>query len=104
VLIGWDRHKLQLYSEDAEVRKGKVESADLDVFYWHLLSEFWAIKGGANYFYKPSHRPYWQPGIGIEGTFPYFIDTNLRTYLHRGSVKFGLQLSRDTQRTKQFLW
>jgi CopA family copper-resistance protein len=97
ILVGWDKHKLQLYSEDAEIRKGKVESADLDVFYWHLLSEFWAIKGGANYFYKPSHRPYWQPGIGIEGTFPYFIDTNLRTYLHEGSVKFDLQLSRDTQ-------
>ncbi|MBS0271891.1 MAG: copper resistance system multicopper oxidase [Proteobacteria bacterium] len=97
VLVGWDKHRLQFYSEDAEIRKGKVESADLDVFYWHLLSEFWAIKGGANYFYKPSHRPYWQPGIGIEGMFPYFIDTNFRTYLHEGSVKFDLQLSRDTQ-------
>jgi len=97
VLVGWDKNKLQLYSEDAEIRKGKVESADLDIFYWHLLSEFWAIKGGANYLYKPSHRPYWQPGVGIEGLFPYFIYTNLRTYLHEESVKFDLQISRDTQ-------
>lgn len=98
-LFGWDEHKLQFYSEDAEIRKGKVEEADLDMFYWYLLSEFWAIKGGANYVYKPSHRPYWQPGIGIEGLFPYFISTNLRTYLHEGSVKFDLQINRDTQLT-----
>lgn len=98
-LVGGDNHKLQLYSEDAEIRKGKVENADLDVFYWYLLSEFWALKGGANYVYKPSHRPYWQPGLGIEGLFPYFIYTYLRTYLHEGSVKFDLQVNRDTQLT-----
>ena len=102
ILMGWDKHKLQLYSEDAEIRKGKVESADLDISYWYLLSEFWAIKGGANYFYKPSHHPYWQPMVGIEGLFPYFIYTNLRTYLHEGSVKFDLQISRDTQLVHNF--
>lgn len=95
--VGYDRQKLQLYSEDAEIRRGKVESADLDIFYWHLLSEFWAVKGGANFVYKPAHKPYWRPGIGIEGLFLYFISTNLRTYLHNGSVNFDLQLSRDTQ-------
>jgi len=101
-LFGWDEHKLQLYSEDAEIRKGKVEEADLDMFYWYLLSEFWAIKGGTNYVYKPSHHPYWQPGIGIEGLFPYFIHTNLRTYLHEGSVKFDIQVNRDTQISHNF--
>lgn len=101
-LFGWDEHKLQLYSEDAQIRKGKVEEADLDIFYWYLLSEFWAIKGGANYVYKPSHRPYWQPGVGIEGLFPYFIYTYLRTYLHEGSVKFDLQVNRDTQIAHNF--
>jgi FtsP/CotA-like multicopper oxidase with cupredoxin domain len=100
--FGWDRQKLQLYSEDAEIRKGKVESADLDIFYWHLLSEFWAVKGGANFVYKPAHKSYWQPGIGIEGLFPYFIATNLRTYFHEGGVKFDLQLSRDTQLSHNF--
>lgn len=101
-LFGWDEHKLQLYSEDAEIRKGKVEEADLDIFYWYLLSEFWAIKGGANYVYKPSHHPYWQPGVGIEGLFPFFIYTNLRTYLHEGSVKFDIQVNRDTQIAHNF--
>lgn len=103
-LVGWDKHKLQFYSEDAEIRKGKVENADLDIFYWHPLSEFWNIKGGANYVYKPSRHPYWQPGVGIEGLFPYFIYTYFRAYLHEESVKFDLQISRDTQLTdKLFL-
>lgn len=97
ILAGNDRHKLQLYSEDAELRKGKVEEADLDIFYWYGFSEFWSIKGGANYVYKPSRQPYFQPGVGIEGMFPYFIATNLRLYLHEGSAKADLQLSRDTQ-------
>lgn len=96
-LMGSDNHKLQLYTQDAEIMKGKVENADLDVFYWRPISEFWVIKGGANYFYRPAQTPYWQPGVGIEGLMPYFIDTNVRVYFHRGSTKADIQLSRDTQ-------
>lgn len=99
-LIGPDYHKLQLTMEDAEIRDGKVENADVDIFYWHLISEFWAIKGGANYVYRPA--AYWQPGIGIEGLAPYFIDTNLRAYWHAGSAKLDVQLSRDSQITNNF--
>jgi uncharacterized protein involved in copper resistance len=40
--------------------------------------------------------------VGVEGLFPYFIYTNLRTYLHEGSVKFDLQVSRDTQLAHNF--
>lgn len=101
-LYGNDYNKLELFSEDGEVRKGKVEEADLDIFYWRLISQFWAIKGGVNYFYRPAKRPYWQPGIGIEGLMPYFIDTNIRLYLHSGSIKLDTILSRDTQLTNNF--
>lgn len=102
-LYGGDYNKLELFSNDAELNQGKVEAADLDIFYWRLISQFWAIKGGANYFNQPSQAPYWQPGIGIEGLMPYFIDTDERTYYHEGSVKFDLELSRDTQITNNFL-
>ncbi|HAU2406564.1 TPA: multicopper oxidase domain-containing protein [Legionella pneumophila] len=101
-LYGPDYHKLELYTEDAEVNKGSIEYADMDVFYWHLISQFWAIKGGVNYFYRPG-GPYWQPGIGIEGLAPYFIDTNIRSYYYQGSVKLDVQLSRDTQLFNNFL-
>jgi len=100
-LTGGDFNKLELYSEDAEMRKGIVESADADIFCWHLLDQYWAIKAGANYFYRPAETPYWQPGIGIEGLAPYFIDTNIRTYYHSGSEKFDIQLSRDSQITNK---
>jgi len=101
-LFGNDYHKLELYTNDAEINKGVIDQADLDVFYWHLISQFWAIKGGANYVYRPAKTPYLQPGAGIEGLTPYFIDTNLRTYYHSGSVKLDLELSRDTQITHYF--
>ncbi|KTD79449.1 multicopper oxidase [Legionella waltersii] len=102
-LYGPDYNKLELYTNEAEVFKGNLENADIDVFYWHLINQFWAVKGGANYFNKPSMTPYWQPGIGIEGLMPYFIDTNARVYFYGGSVKLDLELSRDTQLFNNFL-
>jgi len=102
-LYGSDYNKLELFSNDAEIKKGKVDNADLDIFYWHLISQFWSIKGGANYFYRPAMKPYWQPGFGLEGLMPYFIDTDVRGYYHRGSAKLDIELSRDTQITNNFL-
>lgn len=100
-LYGGDYKKLELNMKDAEVKKGTIETADLDIFYWYLLNQFWAVKAGINYVYRPT--PYWQPGIGIEGLMAYFIDTDLRAYYHEGSLKFNLELSRDTQITNNFL-
>lgn len=101
-LYGPDYNKLELFSNDAEMDKGTVTSADMDIFYWHLLSQFWAIKGGMNYFYRPAGTPYWQPGIGIEGLMPYFIDTDVRGYEHAGSAKLDAEFARDTQITNNF--
>lgn len=101
-LYGGDYNKLELFTNDAELNQGKIENADLDIFYWHLINQFWAIKAGANYFYRPTETPYWQPGVGIEGLMPYFIDTNVRSYYHSGSAKLDVDLSRDTQITNNF--
>ncbi|QMT60880.1 multicopper oxidase domain-containing protein [Legionella sp. PC997] len=101
-LYGPDYNKLELFANDAELSEGEVENADIDIFYWHQISQFWAIKGGANYFNRPAVSPYWQPGIGVEGIMPYFIATNLRNYYYKGSAKFDLELSRDTQITNNF--
>jgi len=98
-LYGPDYNKLELFTNDAEIKKGTVENADIDIFYWHLISQFWAMKGGVNYFYRPANAPYWQPGIGIEGLMPYFIDTDIRGYFYSGSAKLDAELSRDTQIT-----
>ncbi|MGD9591480.1 MAG: copper resistance protein B, partial [Candidatus Berkiella sp.] len=57
---------------------------------------------GVNYFYRPSDSPYLQPGIGIEGMMPYFIETDLRAYFHEGSFKADLEFMRDTQITNNF--
>lgn len=101
-LYGSDYNKLELFTNDAEMNQGSIENADIDIFYWHLISQFWALKGGINYFYRPAGTPYWQPGIGIEGLMPYFIDTDARGYFYRGSVKLDIELSRDTQITNNF--
>ncbi len=127
-LYGLDYHKLELFINDAEMKKGSVENFDMDIFYWHPISQFWAIKGGANLYYRPpfecnekeqsnsNHeqqnnnscrlaqhsKTYWQPGIGLEGLLPYFIATDIRTYYHSGSAKFDIELSRDTQITNNF--
>jgi FtsP/CotA-like multicopper oxidase with cupredoxin domain/uncharacterized protein involved in copper resistance len=101
-LYGGDYNKLELFSDDGEINKGSIENANADIFYWHLISQFWAIKGGANYTYRPAGTPYWQPGVGIEGLMPYFIDTNMRVYYHDGSAIADIELSRDSQITDNF--
>lgn len=100
-LYGPDYHKLELFMNDAEANNG-VENADLDIFYWHPISQFWAVKGGVNYFYRPATSPYWQPGMGIEGLMPFFIDTDVRAYYYGGSAKLDIELNRDTQITNNF--
>lgn len=101
-LYGPDYNKLQLFMNDAEFEKGTVQNADMDIFYWHLLDQFWSVKGGVNYYYRPAGKPYWQPGIGIEGLMPYFIDTDVRGYFSRGSAKIDIELERDSQITNNF--
>ncbi len=101
-LYGKDYHKLELFINDAEIIKASVENADVDIFYWHLLNQFWAIKGGVNYVYRPSSSPSWQVGIGVEGLLPYFIDLHMRGYSDGSSAKLDVELSRDTQITNNF--
>lgn len=102
-MYGPDYNKLQLFINDAEADHGTVDFADIDVFYWRLMGQFWSLKGGANYSYRPALTPYWQPGIGLEALLPYFIDTDVRGYYHSGSAKLDVELSRDTQITNNFL-
>lgn len=99
---GYDYNKLELLIKDATINQDTVEDGNIDVFYWHLIAQFWAVKGGANYFYQPVKKSYWQPGIGIEGLMPYFIATDIRSYYYGGSTKVDLELSRDTQITNNF--
>ncbi len=101
-LMGTDDDKLNLYTNEAEMRNDVVQNADMDIFYWHAISEFWAIKGGVNYVYRPADTPYLQPGVGIEGLMPYFIDTNIRAYAHDGSAKLDAEFTRDTQISNNF--
>ena len=101
-LYGGDYNKLKLNAENVEIEKGKVTDLNLDIFYWRLMSQFWAVEGGINYVNQPAYHPYWQPGVGIDGVMPYFIDTELRTYFYAGSVKFDIEFSRDTQITNNF--
>lgn len=101
-MYGGDYNKLKLNAENAEIEKGSITDLDLDIFYWRLLSQFWAVEGGVNYFNQPAYHPYWQPGIGVDGTMPYFIDTQLRAYFYQGSIKFDAELSRDIQITNNF--
>lgn len=101
-LYGNDYHKLELYTNDAQTYRGQLENADIDIFYWHLVSQFWAIKGGINYFNQPAQRPYLQIGLGVEGMLPYFINVDLRNYFYNGSMKLDLEISRDTQISNNF--
>lgn len=103
-LLGTKSNKIELYSNEAELSPEGMQYADIDIFYWHLISPHWAIKGGGNYFYRPTNTtPYWQPGIGLEGTTPiYPIDTNIRVYEHESRVKLDAEFIHDFNITNTF--
>jgi hypothetical protein len=46
---------LQLFINDAEMGKCQIKNTDVDIFFWHQISQFGALKGGVNYFYRPGH-------------------------------------------------
>ncbi len=92
-MVGGDYNKIQLYTDQAQFTRGTLTDADVDIFAWHLLNNFWAIKGGANYDYRPGG--YWQPGAGLEGTLPFFIAANIRSYWHDGSGEIDADFSRN---------
>lgn len=96
-MYGGDYNKIQLYTNQAQFTRGTLTYADVDIFAWHMLNNFWAIKGGANYSYKPT--AYWQPGAGIEATLPFFIGANIRTYWHDGSGQINAIFSRNISLT-----
>lgn len=92
-MYGDDYNKIQLYTDQAQFTRGTLTDADLDIFAWHLLNNSWAIKGGANYSYRPA--TYWQPGAGLEGTLPFFIAADIRSYWHDGSGEVEADFSRN---------
>ncbi len=101
-LMGTDFNKFQIFMNQMEINDGTIDSADVDFFYYRPISQFWALKGGLNYTYRPAETPYVQPGIGIEGLAPFFIDTNVRAYYHDDSAKLDIELNRATQITNNF--
>lgn len=101
-LYGGDFNKLEVFINDAELHQGHIEQADADIFYWHLMNQFWVVKGGMNYHNRPARTPYWQPGLGIFGLAPYYIGVDARAYYYSGAAQLDLELSRDTQITNNF--
>lgn len=92
-MVGGDYNKIQLYTDQAQFTRGTLTDAGVDIFAWHLLNNFWAIKGGVNYSYRPA--AYWQPGAGLEGTLPFFIAADIRSYWHDGSGEVDADFSRN---------
>lgn len=95
-LWGSDYNKILLLVKDAEMTKGTLDDANADLFYYRTISQFWAVKFGLNAVFRPTAITYYQPGFGIEGTMPYFIDTDLRFYDYAGAFKADMEFSRNT--------
>lgn len=55
-----------------------MTDADLDIFYWHLINQFWAINRVRIILINRLKRLVGKPGIGIEGLMPYFAAYVLR--------------------------
>jgi len=100
-LLGKGYNRFQILMKETKIDNDDGTDGDTDFFYWRLVSPFWAIKGGGNIVYDSGSNTYFQPGIGLEGTFPFSINVDFRIYSRKGSFKFDLDFNRATRLYKK---
>lgn len=89
--IGRDLNKLWIKSEGSRVENktdGKVEA-----FWSHVVSPFWDVQLGARRDFGKGASRNWA-AIGVQGTAPYNIDTQITTYVG-GSGRTALALKAE---------
>lgn len=85
---------------DLEAVDGELEEAQVQVLYNHAISPFWDMQAGVRRDFKPAQRTW--AALGVQGTAPYFIDTNASLFLGKsGQVALGLSAEKELMLTQK---
>jgi copper resistance protein B len=77
--IGTDMHRLWLRSE-GERKRGRTESADIEVLYGHPVSRWWDLVAGVRHDIAPGRDQNFA-AIGVTGMAPYKFEVEATAYL-----------------------
>lgn len=71
--VGYDLHKIYLYSEGEKPKNGNAESEN-QLVYSHAIAPYWDIQFGIDYDKTPESDRTWGV-IAMQGLAPYFFET-----------------------------
>lgn len=78
--VGGDFNKLWLKTEGERVNGSGVESAEVQILYSRLISDFWDFQAGIRYDFKPEPERAFAV-IGVEGLAPYRFETSAALFV-----------------------
>lgn len=78
--VGGDYEKLWLKTEGAKRIGGKVEDAETQLLYSHLLTDFFDMQAGVRYDPEPHPRRGYAV-LGIQGLAPYYFESDAALFL-----------------------
>lgn len=87
---------------DLEAVDGELEEAQVQVLYNRAISPFWDAQVGVRRDFKPAQRTW--AVLGVQGTAPYFIDTNASLFLgESGQAALNVSAEKEVMLTQKTL-
>lgn len=103
--IGGDYDRVWIYAEGKKPRNGKLEDADLQVLYGHLVAPFWDVQVGLRYAKPlPGGRSRNYAVIGVQGMAPYRFEIQTAAFVsERGDVSARAELEYEVLLTQRWI-
>jgi copper resistance protein B len=100
---GTDYDKLVLKSEgEAEIDES-VETAEVQLLYRRLISDFFDVQGGIRYDFRPDPSRVYGV-LGLQGLAPYFVEVDANVFLSdQGDVSSRLEVEHDLLLTQRLV-
>jgi copper resistance protein B len=101
--VGGDYHKLWLKSEGEAPVGERVEEAEFQILYSHLVSDFFDLQVGLRQDFKPEPERTFAV-VGLHGLAKYFVETDLAAFVsHEGEVSFRAKGEMDLRLTQRLV-
>lgn len=101
----WLGHDLEKFwiNYDIEYSDGTVEEAEVDYLYHRAISTYWNLQAGVRQVLRPDPVDYGFV-VGIEGTAPYFIETQSHlTAMEDGVVQLSIEAEKEWMLTQHWI-
>lgn len=101
--VGGDYHKLAFKTEGEWLTDGETESAEAQLLYSRLISDFWDVQAGIRYDFEPQpERAY--AVVGFQGLARYFFEVDAHAFISdEGDVSARLEAEYELLLTQKLV-